>query len=319
MVLLIERVIALLEESIMCPDVRFLGMDLYWWFIIIGVIAAMAVARLLHKRAGISFKIFRFAILVLVGSVIIGYLFAMLFQSWYSYLETGVFRWGVGATFYGGLIGGVAVFLAAYFGIGHFMFKDKKHIREFHNVVSLFVPCVALAHGFGRIGCLCAGCCYGALTDSWVGLEMLVRGKWQKRVPIQLFETFFLFALFAVLATLIYKKKLFDYMTSMYMIAYGVWRFCIEFARDDVRGASGIPGLTPSQLTAIIMVIAGVGLIFLYKYLLKNFYARMGGVTESDLVAQNATADEVAEQNKDQDLAPATDDKERVDEKAEEV
>ncbi|MBQ2431188.1 MAG: prolipoprotein diacylglyceryl transferase, partial [Campylobacter sp.] len=43
----------------------------------------------------------------------------------------------------------------------------------------------------------------------------------------------------------------------IYLIAYGVWRFFIEFARGDYRG-SFIPGLSPSQFWSIILVILGV-------------------------------------------------------------
>ena len=62
----------------------------------------------------------------------------------------------------------------------------------------------------------------------------------------------------------------------MYLIAYGVWRFLIEFARDDDRGASGIDSLSPSQLTAIFMVLAGIAFIFIYRYVLKKHFEKVG-------------------------------------------
>lgn len=259
----------------MIPNASFLLLDLYYWMVVVGVIAAMVSFRVFYEKAGISVRVFNFSVLVAVAAIILGYLSAVLFQSWYSFLETGVFKWGVGATFYGGLIGAVAVFLAIYFGVGHFLFKDKLHIREFNNMLSLIMPCIVVAHAFGRIGCLFDGCCYGAVTDSWIGIYMGVGDNRVKRVPIQLFESLFLFALFAVLIYLLIKKKC-EYTTSIYFIAYGVWRFAIEYARDDGRGSSGISFLTPSQLTAIIMVLFGIGFIFLYKYVLKNLYAKAG-------------------------------------------
>ena len=259
----------------MFPYVSFLGLDLYYWMIVVGIITAMISFRVFHEKAGISVKVFNFSLLVTIVAIILGYVSAVLFQSWYSFLETGEFKWGVGATFYGGLIGAVVVFLAVYFGVGHFIFKDKLHVREFNNMLSLIMPCIVVAHAFGRIGCLFDGCCYGALTDSWIGINMYSAGAWGKRVPIQLFESLFLFALFAALIYLLVAKKC-EYTTSVYLIAYGIWRFAIEYARDDSRGSSGIRILTPSQLTAIIMVLIGVGFIFLYKYVLKNFYAKAG-------------------------------------------
>lgn len=264
----------------MFPAANFLGLDLYWWMIVVGVLAAMIAFRLYHEDAGISVKVFNFSLFVAVFGKVLGYLAAVLFQSWYSFLETGEFKWGVGATFYGGLIGAVIVFLAIYFGVGHFIFKDKLHIREFNKMLSLIMPCIVIAHAFGRIGCLFDGCCYGAVTDSWIGIKMYAGGVWDKRIPIQLFESIFLFALFLVLIYLLVKKKC-EYTTSIYLIAYGIWRFSIEYARADERGSSGISFLTPSQLTAIIMVLVGIGLIFLYKYVLKNLFARAGVNEES--------------------------------------
>lgn len=257
----------------MFPEVNFLGLELYDWMIVVGIIAAMVFFRLFYKKAGLSDKVFNFALIVAIPSIVVGYVFAILFQSWFSYLQTGKFVWGVGATFYGGLIGAVAIYLALYFGVGHFLFKDKAHIAQFNRVLSLTVPCIVVAHGFGRIGCLFAGCCYGAPHAS--GINMWVNGQWQRRIPVQLFEAIFLFLLFAGLIVLVVKTK-FEYTASVYLIAYGIWRFGIEYARDDERGASGISFLSPSQLTAILLIVAGVALIFLYRYVFKKLFARAG-------------------------------------------
>lgn len=280
----------------MLPNVSFLGLDLYWWMVIVGVIAAMVAFRLFHEEAGISVKVFNFSLFVAVFGIVLGYLAAVLFQSWYSFLDTGEFKWGVGATFYGGLIGAVIVFLSIYFGVGHFIFKDKLHIKEFNNMLSLIMPCIVIAHGFGRIGCLFDGCCYGDLTNSWIGINMYSGGAWGKRIPVQLFESFFLFALFGVLIYLLVRKKC-EYTTSIYLIVYGIWRFAIEFARTDERGSSGISFLTPSQLTAIIMVLFGIGFIFLYKYVLKNFYARAGANAALDAGANGGADTGANEEN----------------------
>ena len=91
---------------------------------------------------------------------------------------------------------------------------------------------------------------------------------WEKVVPIQLFEAIFLFLLAAFLFMLVWKKKGFG--LSGYLIGYGVWRFVIEFFRTDDRGASFIPGLTPSQVTAILMVLIGVVLIAAYYIIRKK-------------------------------------------------
>lgn len=253
----------------MFPDVRFLTLDLYAWMVLVGVIAAMVVFRVFSGRAGLSAKVYNFSLLVGACSVIVGYLSALLFESWYEYLETGVFEWGTGATFYGGLIGAAVCFLALYFGLGALLFKDGAHAAQFNRMLSLIAPCIVLAHAFGRIGCLFAGCCYGKLTDGPFGVAMRVHGEWQRRVPIQLFESLFLFVLSGVLFFLVWKKRC-QYTAGIYLAVYAVWRFFIEFARDDDRGVSGLAGVTPSQLTAIVLFLVGVAWSLLYRYLLKR-------------------------------------------------
>ncbi len=262
----------------MAPNIVFLGLDLYYWMILAGIVAAMVLFRVLYANAGIDYPVFVLTLLVSVGAIVGGYLFAALFQSFYNYLETGVFQWGVGTTFYGGLIGAAAVFLILYFTFGHFFCKGK-HIAQFNAMLSLIAPCIVLAHAFGRIGCLLDGCCYGRVSE--LGLPMFVNGVWEKRVPIQLFESLFLFALCAVLVVLLLKKKG-TLNASVYLIAYGVWRFIIEFFRDDERGASGLSFLTPSQLTALLLILVGIAYIFVYRLFLRQIFAKFGAPTEEN-------------------------------------
>jgi prolipoprotein diacylglyceryltransferase len=39
---------------------------------------------------------------------------------------------------------------------------------------------------------------------------------------------------------------------------YGVWRFVIENLRADYRGNTFVEWLTPSQLTALVLIVVGV-------------------------------------------------------------
>lgn len=73
--------------------------------IIVGVCAAMIFFRVFHQKVWLSAKVFNFSLFVGVAAIILGCLSAVLFQSRYSFLENGEFVCGVGATFYGGLIG----------------------------------------------------------------------------------------------------------------------------------------------------------------------------------------------------------------------
>ena len=83
-----------------------------------------------------------------------------------------------------------------------------------------------------------------------------------------LYEAVFLFILFGV-CCFIFLKYNTKQNLSIYLIAYGLFRFFIEYLRGDERG-SFIPGISPSQFWSIIMVLAGVALFVYIYYITKK-------------------------------------------------
>ena len=126
--------------------------------------------------------------------------------------------------------------------------------------------CILIAHAFGRVGCFFAGCCYGKETDSFLGVKF--PNLPNPVHPTQLYEAAFLFLLFAICFILLMKKD-FKHNLTVYLIAYGIFRFFIEYLRADDRGEF-IPGISPSQFWSILMVVIGVGLIFLMRWLFQK-------------------------------------------------
>lgn len=236
------------------------GLDLYGILLCVAVLAAMITFRICADRLHFGARLQNFILLVAGASVVVGYFFAILFQAFYNIGKYGGFRLDTqtGATFYGGLIGGAAAFLLIYFGIGYFYFKkDSAHVHAFWSLTDIAGVAIPVAHGLGRIGCLMAGCCHGKETDAWYGIYMV--NEKAKMIPVQLFEALFLFALFGFFLYRLFHGK--SYNLFWYMILYGAWRFVIEYARDDYRGTTLVSFLTPSQLTAVLMVLAGVALL----------------------------------------------------------
>lgn len=112
----------------------------------------------------------------------------------------------------------------------------------------IFIIAIPLFHGFARIGCFFAGCCFG-----------------KNYFPIQLLESFFCFIIFFILN---YKKNDSRYKEKMaisYLVLYAVIRFFLEFLRgDEVRGIWF--GLSTSQyISSIIMVIVFIKIILQMK------------------------------------------------------
>lgn len=256
----------------MYPYPIFLDFDLYTLFLCVGIIGAIVVFRIFSDRAKMHWKLQNFTLVTAVVSIILGYFSAVFFQALYDIERRGgfVLDTSTGSTFYGGLIGGAACFLLIYFGVGALIFKEKQNVSSFFTVTDIAAASIAVAHGFGRIGCLMAGCCHGEICDAWYAVYM--PAILAKAVPLQLYEALFLFALFGFFVWRLLTRR--SCNLPLYMALYGVWRFVLEFFRSDDRGSTIVDFLSPSQLIALLMVIGAVALFFGQRYLMKKASVR---------------------------------------------
>lgn len=200
-----------------------------------------------------------------------------------------------GFVFYGALIlGSLSVW---------FFTRRKKQC--FFAYADLVMPSFILAQGFGRIGCFCAGCCYGAPTASALGVVYPAGSAAPAGIPLlptQLFESAFCFLFAAVLTVLLRRQKRYGLTTGVYLVGYGVWRFVIEFFRSDDRGAVG--ALSTSQFIGIFIILAGIALLLLVRAgktpLVSDLMAAAKGKEEDEEGAEDAPdgetkADDAAE------------------------
>ena len=243
---------------------------MYGLCIAVGILVCLLVLYLYTKKKNMPERVQDFIFIVTIVAIAIGFLAAKLFEAVYEWIDTGKFDFAhSGITAMGGFIGGGAAFILAYFVGGKFFFKGKEeglHKKEFNKIL-LCAPCgITIAHAFGRLGCLCAGCCHGAFISHEAGhggLYMRADGVWGYYVPTQLYESLFLFVLFGVLSYLYFHRS--NITMQVYLIAYGVWRIIIEFFRTDSRGAV-ILGLYPSQWQSIIFIAGGVAMLLIYIF-----------------------------------------------------
>ena len=271
----------------MYPYEIIFGMDLYSILIAVGVIVCMVFIRLQADWRGLKAKLQNLVLFNTIAAVVLGYGAAVLLQAFYNYMAKGKFEIvnSTGSTFYGGLIGGTAMFIIIYFVAGRFLYPDGYHARNFRTVSDLAPAAITVAHGFGRLGCLMAGCCYGAKCDAWYCVEMVNLGY--KVVPVQLFEALFLFGLSAVLLILFKKGK--KYEMPIYMMTYAVWRFVAELMRNDYRGATVVDFLTPSQFISVLLLAGGLILLGIELYV-----DGKKRVAAAEIAAADAAAAEIA-------------------------
>lgn len=128
-------------------------------------------------------------------------------------LETLIF----GKSIVGGLIGGM---------LGVVMVKKILGIKlKMGNVIA---PAVALGMAIGRLGCFFNGCCYG-VPAAW-GVDF---GDGLSRYPTQLFEAGFHLAAFFLLHAYKLRVKTPGILFKIYILIYFVFRFLIEFIREN--------------------------------------------------------------------------------------
>lgn len=151
---------------------------------------------------------------------------------------------------YGGIIGGI--FSAMLYS----RIKGLKFLAYF----DLLIPSVALAQGFGRIGCFLAGCCYGRETESSLGIvfhESKYAPNGVRLLPTQLISSGLDFLLFFALIWYAGRKKGDGQIGGLYLILYSIGRFILEFYRGDlIRGSVGF--LSTSQFISIFTAAAGI-------------------------------------------------------------
>ena len=158
-----------------------------------------------------------------------------------------------GFVVYGGIIGGI---LAAWL-------YCKVAKLKFMKYFDLVMPSVALAQGFGRIGCFLAGCCYGRETNSVLSVTFQNSDFAPNHValiPTQIYSSVLDFLHFALLLYIGRHKKSDGQVAAFYLIFYSIGRFVLEFFRGDlIRGSVG--SLSTSQFISLFILAAGIAIL----------------------------------------------------------
>jgi len=248
----------------------------YGVFFATGVLLAILLALHLARQAGLdrnrlSDLIFYTLLVALLGAKI--FLFLTEFHFYTSNPDQIKYLLTSGGTFYGGLIFGL--FFAVWF--------IRKRKLDTWTVADILAPGIALAHGFGRIGCFMAGCCYGrpagdcAIAVTFPDREHTVAPAGQPLYPTQLMESALNFINFMILLIVYKKKKFKGQVISLYLINYSIIRFSVEFFRGDsdrgyIFGGMDRPffSLSVPQLISILGFTAG---IILYQVFKRKFSA----------------------------------------------
>ncbi len=222
----------------------------YGLMIAIGVLAAILLAVFRAKRKGLSQDaVYSLALLVMLFGFIGAKLLYVIVDIQAVIADPALIISGNGFVVYGGIIGGVAAMMIYC--------RVKKY--SFLQYFDLVAPSVALAQGFGRIGCLLAGCCYGQETDCACGIIFThsdIAPNGVRLIPTQPIMSAGDFLIAGALLLYARKDHARGRVGGLYLILYSVGRFAIEFFRADYRGAIG--PLSTSQFISIFIFVLGV-------------------------------------------------------------
>ena len=162
-----------------------------------------------------------------------------------------------GFVVYGGIIGGVLA--------GYVVCRIKK--ERFWQYFDLIAPAIALAQGFGRIGCLLAGCCYGKETHSHLAITFHTSDfapNGGPLIPTQIYSSILDFLNCIVLCVIARHARKEKTVAGCYLIFYSIGRFILEFFRGDLeRGSVGV--LSTSQFISVFIFVIGVVVLFTGK------------------------------------------------------
>lgn len=241
----------------------------YGLFMVAGFALAVSLSLYLAGLKGYRpGDFFNYAMLIMAGAIA-GAFIAGFFIFLPERMSAGFFDYPSALVSWGGILGGVTA--GALISL--------KYKENFLRLADISIPGCLAGMGIGRIGCLFAGCCYGIHTDSWAGVSFIdpispAAAAQQPLVPTQLISAAFLILSGALFVRIVRRNELSGAPFAASAILYALFRFTIEFWRDDPRRF--LFGLSDGQVFSIVYFAFGIG-ILMYLRLKKKRHA--GNIT----------------------------------------
>lgn len=249
----------------------------YGVMVLIGFTAALTFACLRAKAVGINPEVIMDSAFWILISGVGGGRLAYLIQYRDSVFQEGD---SLGETLFnvinlseGGLVL-IGAFVGGGIGVVTYFWFRKLNPLEFCD---LLMPAVFIGVGFGRIGCLLNGCCFGDRCELPWGIQfpagsvpfnvLVARGFLTPDVPAtfplhptQIYSSLDGFVLALVTAIFYWYRKHPGDVLALGCMLYSITRFLMEFLRADEMGQLGT-GLTISQLYSIGIFLMGLILL----------------------------------------------------------
>jgi phosphatidylglycerol:prolipoprotein diacylglycerol transferase len=219
----------------------------------LGVAVGVLGARKLLRREGVSDDTTWDLALALVAGVVIG---ARLEYVRSHFAEFAGAPWRVlalrdgGLVFYGGFVGAVLAILAVA------RWRGVRPLQVF-DAFAVFLP---VGHALGRVGCVLAGCCWGAPTGLPWGIRYPAShdSGGVPTHPVQLYEAAFNLALGAALLILHGRRRHEGQVLAAFLLSYPIFRALNETLRGDAVRGFVLGTVTNAQATSAVLVVTGL-------------------------------------------------------------
>lgn len=235
----------------------------YGFLIAVGFLIALALASREAKRLEIPHEgVVDIGFYALFTGIIGSRLFFVL-TNWQHFSEHPVDIlkiWEGGLVFYGGLL----------FAVPTVIWYAKKNSLPLWQTADIWAPSIAIGHAIGRLGCFCAGCCYGKPAE---GLPWAVTFTDPDSLaiigtplhPTQLYESGAELLNFLILITLRQRQSFKGQLFLVYILNYSIIRSLVELFRgDEVRGFL-FTGFSYSQAISATMFVTAVVLLAILR------------------------------------------------------
>ena len=214
------------------------------------------------KQFGMTFDSANMLFIILVVSSVVGGKFFFFLESPSYYIQNfSMLLSGGGFVFYGSLLFCIPAML---------IYFRRNHLPVW-RMLDIMGMVTCIVHGFGRIGCFNAGCCYGTHSNSFLAVvysdEKCQAPLGESLHPVQLYEAALIFLLLWFLWFMRDRKRFNGQLFLLYLMIYAAGRSVLELFRGDEARGYIIDGyLSHSQLIATGFIL--ISLIVYFK--LKN-------------------------------------------------
>lgn len=141
---------------------------------------------------------------------------------------------------------GLMFFLPVFYLLLSIILKVKQSV-----IFDIFAVAIIIRLIIGRFDCILSGCCEGVL------IPFLNGPRW----PIREIEIGYYIAFICYFAKRIIKGKTYGQVYPIYLLSYGMLRFCMEWLREEYVGKVGI--FHSAHIWSLIAIV--VGAVMYYK------------------------------------------------------